>query len=1463
MDLDKNALLIGDGALLVECAKGALARGLRIVAVATSSPIARDWAAGHGIPVAAHPAELPALLAGEHVDFLFSVVSLWMLPPEVLALPQRCAVNFHDGPLPADAGVHAPVWALWRGAGRHGVTWHLMTAGADRGDIVARREFGLGPDETSLDLNLRCFDAGLELFGPMLDGLIAGTSRAVPQDFTGRTYHGRWERPVLVYDRSWSAKQLVRAVRATRFGAHPNTFGLVQMQFAGRIRPVRDAAITGIWSTRPAGSVVELDDDGLTLATTTMDVRLTMTTVGLALDDRADEVSSERAATLMTGYVRALRGESAWVSRLADLHPAALPARDEAGGFSPAPRWMVPGDREALLAAVLAFCARVTGQTALDVGLRGYVQAGEVLAATVPIRVPELAGSFATFSARVRGGLRELEERGGFLPDIFDRYPQLIQRELPIVVDLTPGAASTATKSGPAVRITAEGCWWPQRWLADSFDAFAADLAAGVSPDAADLLSPHDRRLLDDLNATDTDVPLHRRADELFADRAASRPAAVAVRSAGEIMTYADLDHRVNQLAGCLAGCGVGPGSVVGVLLPRGSDLVAALLAVMRSGATYVPLDPLYPADRITDALADSGAALLVTHRALRVGDTPVLCLDEPLPPGHPPTGRAGDLAYVIYTSGSTGRPKGVRVTHRGLTNLLCAMARVPGFTSADTLLAVTTVCFDIAALELFLPLITGGCLEIAPAQVAADGPALRDLIEQARPTVLQATPATWRMLVAADCRADDLRAWSGGEALPGDLAVELLGRHGELWNLYGPTETTIWSTVDQVTAEVPVAIGRPIANTSCHILDEQLRPVPVGVPGELCLGGAGVADGYHRRPELTADRFRDTPYGRLYRTGDRVRLDHDGRLRYLERLDQQIKLHGYRIEPGEIEAALRAHPGVRDAAVVLRGQRLLGYLQPTGERPAEADIRRALKARLPEYMLPSALIWLDALPLTLNGKIDRKALPEPSCSSEPTVDGVLATILRHATDLLGQPIRPDTRLADAGLDSLAALELGRRISASLGLDLAPTVALAHPTPADLAAHIEGTDTGPIDLTAEVQLPTDITPAGPRAVFLTGATGFVGAFLLHALLERTDAVVHCLVRATDEHAGHKRLRAVWERYRLAHPAFDDRIRIVTGDLRRPLLGLTEPAFDELAATVDAIYHAGAQVNAVHTYPALRAANVDGTTHILRMATRHHPKPVHHVSTNEVFAHDPTNPAPRNPTDPTGPPALLHGGYAQTKWAAEALVRLAHDRGLPTLVYRLPRILGDREHGACQSDDLLWRVIKGSIQARTAPAVDAGFDAVPVDHAVAAIVDLSLTTVPDGRAFHLTNPQRLSFTAIINHLRDLGYQLTELPLTDWTATIHADPTNAAAAVCDVFAHHIAGDWSTLTLTPSGPPSPPITPEHLTRHIHYFTDTGYLPAPPVTAGPGSLNSVDEPSFPCATGNGTVMSVPNPAH
>jgi amino acid adenylation domain-containing protein len=677
------------------------------------------------------------------------------------------------------------------------------------------------------------------------------------------------------------------------------------------------------------------------------------------------------------------------------------------------------------------------------------------------------------------------------------------------------------------------------------------------------LLSKTERqKLLVEWNQTQTDYPRDLCIHEIIQEQVKRTPKAIAVQFGDKSLTYQELDERADKLAEILVSQGVKPGTLAGIFVNRSIEMLVGLLGVLKAGGAYLPLDPFFPSDRVVFMVEDSDTGIILTQTdllsELPENNAEIICLDalEKLPELNrdPESAKPDDLAYIIYTSGSTGKPKGVQIHHGAVVNFLCSMQESLEMTADDTLLAVTTLSFDIAVLELLLPLTVGAKVVIAGSDIAADGAMLADALQETNATFMQATPTSWRLLLEAGWQGkDNLKILSGGEALPTDLSERLLKRGAQLWNLYGPTETTIWSTMHRVASNNDqgisntVPIGKPIANTQIYILDTNLQPAPIGVIGDLYIGGEGVSQGYLNRPELTSERFIPNPFetaSTIYKTGDVARYLPDGNIEFFGRSDQQVKVRGFRIETGEVEVALTAHPSVQQAVVVAWRERsseasLVAYVVATeGKEEADpAQLREFLQQKLPDYMLPSIYVHLDSLPLTPNGKVDRKSLPEPS-QTRPSLKAPyvaprtpmeleLAEICAQVLELENQngevAVGVHDNFFDLGGHSLLGTRLVFLLREKYGLEAAqlPLRALfEQPTVANLARIIDAALKGGGDvaytsrgkfiqngqlsldaLNMEAQLDPGITAGEmvyepveePKHILLTGATGFVGA----------------------------------------------------------------------------------------------------------------------------------------------------------------------------------------------------------------------------------------------------------------------------------------------------------------------------------------------------------------------------------
>jgi len=616
-------------------------------------------------------------------------------------------------------------------------------------------------------------------------------------------------------------------------------------------------------------------------------------------------------------------------------------------------------------------------------------------------------------------------------------------------------------------------------------EAFARDPNAKIS--RVDFLSQFEKGLLSERSAcAQANFPAHLRMHELFEAQVKRSPHAVAVGFEGEQLTYQELNKRANQLARQLCSLGIRSETPVGVYMERSVEMVVALLGILKAGGAYVPLDPDYPAQRVAMMIEDSASPMILTQERLRRGipknNARLVRIDQDWPDiarqseeNLNTVGASDDLAYVIFTSGSTGRPKGVEIMHKALVNFLVSMAKEPGIESSDIMLSVTPLAFDISALEIFLPLTVGARVILLPREIVVDGRLLKESLDASSATVMQATPMTWRMLIEAGWQGKSgLKILCGGEALPQDLAQALLARGAVAFNMYGPTETTIWSTLWKVASgSGPMVIGHPIANTTVHVLDADLRPLPLGIEGDLYIGGVGLARGYRGNPELTREKFIRDPFSdeasaRLFKTGDRARYLSDGSIEYLGRNDFQVKLRGYRVELGEIESVLAEHLAVGQCVVVANedstGQKqLVAYVVPVENRKvAQEELHRYLKVRLPSYMVPGSFMVLNALPLTPNGKVDRNALPLPTPQPKDAGDNALPRnpleleLVKIWQELLEvTPVGIRDNFFDLGGHSLLAIRLIAQIENLTGKNVPAATLFRAPTIEQLSAILQ------------------------------------------------------------------------------------------------------------------------------------------------------------------------------------------------------------------------------------------------------------------------------------------------------------------------------------------------------------------------------------------------------------------------
>ncbi|MFI6996575.1 amino acid adenylation domain-containing protein [Nocardia sp. NPDC050175] len=1004
--------------------------------------------------------------------------------------------------------------------------------------------------------------------------------------------------------------------------------------------------------------------------------------------------------------------------------------------------------------------------------------------------------------------------------------------------------------------------------------------------DDLDWTSDAEQRAIAELCARRTDAPelgTELTAD-LFAATTATASADPAITVDGTATTYAELARRADAVAAILVDRGVRDGQPVAVLMRPGLDLIATVIGILRAGGSYVTLDADQPWERLNFTLNDCGATILV--RAPEIDIT-----EASLPSGLEvidATEIAGteatfeeqrktpeDTAYIVYTSGSTGRPKGVRMPEITLANLVHNQALLTSDRRMRTLQYMPPA-FDVFAIEVFGTLCNGGTLVIPPAQARTDFEALAALLAEERVERAYLPYVTLRELAAvlrsSTVELPDLReVYVTGERLviTGDVrAMFRRNPDARLINAYGPSEAHLCSwdelPADPDTWPTIPSIGRVVAGVDAYVLDADstgaARLAPFGVEGELCVAGPVVSPGYIGLPDKTREAMVPDPFvaGQLmYRTGDVVVLAPDGRLHYRGRKDDQVKIRGYRVEPGEVEAALEREFTVDAAAVIVvsdGGDRALhAFVQSDAEPPT--DWRTRLAAVLPAYMIPRQVTRIDTIPVTPNGKTDRRALadlpieattPDAVANSDVAWTDSETTMAELWNEVLGRrPATPEDDFFVLGGHSLLAARLHRLVKQRFHTDVALSTLLSTPTPRGMTKSLADRFAAAApDLSTDARL-HDLVVGERRepvngTVFLTGATGFLGSHLLDELL-RTGHRVHCLVRADSLADGRDRLRRTFRKFAL-DPSGLDEVGVCLGNLDQPRFGLgTE--YDALAREVTDVYHAAAHINFVVPYHTVKRTNVDGLRNLLDFCGINR-TPLRLISTLGVFPPDSTSGQVGEDTVP-GDPASLGIGYSQSKWVAEQLAFRAREAGLPVTVHRVGRIAGHRRTGACRHDDFFWLQMKGFALLGCYPddIVDTpAIDLLPVDYVARAIIRLS-EDKRDNENWHLYHPDGLAWPTIIEAIRAEGYATDSTSGSEWMAALERETAEndderrglgplvplMREGVMRLGAHSFDNEKSRRALADVGCPYPQADPGWIHRMFEYFRAVGAIAQP----------------------------------
>ncbi|GAB3902636.1 hypothetical protein GCM10028803_29660 [Larkinella knui] len=1148
-----SCFIIGKDTLLIECATILRQNDFQLKGILSDDPAVRRYCEESGIRYLDSGRPLEPVLEPENFDFLFSITNDLILPESVLRLPRRGAINYHDGPLPAYAGVHATFWSLVNQEKTHGVTWHRIDAGIDTGAILKQRRFPIDSDETSIRINIKCYSAAVASFRELVADLTSGSPVGQPQDRAQRSYFGRQKRPDTFIDFQKSAAETTRLFRALDFGFHPNPFGYLKIRFGGDFLLIKDLSdLDATAESGTPGTIMALEASVLRISTahgslviraltTLANESVSIGELGQRYDLAEGQVLPPPDAGFRQHYhqadVKSVRHQAFWREQIRGFSPTALPLvspRTVEKSRKPAVEFLeidlssvgIPAfdaveslveKTDRLLTAFLITVARFSNQPAVGVGYCSAVSArmaaetAGLLADCLPFTVGfDWESGFEKAVAEFRRKREILDENLTFARDWMAGQPALqptaqVLREhgFPIVIQRSADENSPATYSKTLTLVVSDAgsCRLaydsavcdasPVKELVNRWLIVLENLENDPSQPlkTVSTLTPDERqRMLVDWNATAVPYPRDQTISELVEEQVRQRPQAIALRCGSVSLTYEQVNQRANQLARYLQRQGVKPDSLVGLCAERSPEMIIHLLAILKAGAAYVPLDPSYPAGRLAELSNQTNLQFILTteewlDRFPTEGRTCLLSDQEPAPwasenrDNTNTVSRADHLAYVLFTSGSTGQPKRVAIPHRGVVRLVKG-ANYIRLDESTVMLGLAPLAFDASTLEIWGCLANGGQLVL----LTDTHPGLEEIKQTIQTHSVNTaffTTALFNVLV--DSGIEHLHSLTqlvtGGEAASAEHMRRARRQvpHCTLINGYGPTESTTFasfhtlSAADLAASSVP--IGKPVSNTQLYLVDSFLNPVPVGIPGELLIGGDGLAREYLFQPELTSQKFIPDPYApepgrRLYRTGDLARYGSDGTLEFLGRLDDQVKIRGFRIEPGEIEHVLCLHPTVAEAVVVVAeptpgNKALAAYLV---SRPdvtiVPEELRAFLQTKLPRHLIPAAFVPLDALPLTANGKLDKKKLP-PAFRQNHTPGGEARTPTETAllplwtAVLNNQPSSCEDNFFEIGGSSILAMQLTARIHRHFNRLLTLKDLFDHPTVRQLSAFMD------------------------------------------------------------------------------------------------------------------------------------------------------------------------------------------------------------------------------------------------------------------------------------------------------------------------------------------------------------------------------------------------------------------------
>ena len=1504
-----SCYLIGEDHLILECARILIENNFKIFGIISNFSPVVEWALKNNILNFSADKNLDSVL-NKRFDYLISAVNSKILTRDILALARKMNINFHNAPLPMYAGVHAISWAILNDEKQYGITWHEMTSKIDGGDILEQSFFPINEEETALSLSIKCYEKAISAFETLVQRIQNGSIQKTPQNLSMRSYYDLQKKPKGMGLIQWnnSAQDIQRICRAFSLGHYSdNTFVSAKFILDNQLIIVTKPPSIGEKSTAPSGTIKKHTPNALQISTGSNDLIFSnlyyinqKNTQDSAWIHSRPYVArhTEIEAYDNLGFINS-HNERFWVKEINEFIPEPIPFQPilkesisssykkicsyslELSVFEGCNSILEHNIDNIIFTILMIYISKVASSNNISVKLKNQSANTSsflsklLFSEYVPFNIVlDDQKDFVDSINLISKKLHCLSKKGAFEYDVFFRYPNisnnfLNQESIAILFNNKGHDNLKNLNENISVIINKEKktiAWYLDNDLIGKnknlyqtiklfpgrIDALISSISSNINRKLSELaiLSVNEKNwILNNFRLDTSDYPRNKSVIELFEEVVQSNPNKIAISDAHISLAYSKLNNFSNYLSDYLVSSGLGPGKYAAICANNEISTVICMIAVLKTGAAYIPINNNYPVEHIKNILQDANPLLFLTnqitdskmHKYCDELNVKIIIYDDYLKKytlkalknqNHSAT--PDSLAYVIYTSGTTGKPKGVMVNNRAIIRLVRNTNYIQ-IKKTDAIAQAASIGFDAATFEIWGALLNGSKLVVIPSTILLNINKFSRILDKEKINILWLTSPLFNQyaFIKKSLFKNIKYLLVGGDILNPEMIFGVLEHQGghpkNIINGYGPTENTTFTTTYKVTRRSKglksIPIGKGISNTSIYVLDKALDLVPIGVSGELYTGGDGLALGYLNNASLTEKKFILNPIPiykneRIYKTGDIVRWMPDGNIDYIGREDNQIKINGFRIETEGIQNNILQHNRVKQCFVTLleddkKIKVLIAYLVCKGVLTPES-IQKYLSKRLPSYMIPKAFIFVKSLPLTVNGKIDKHKLPIPIISRNHSNLVPPKTQTQQKIKTLWEEIFAHDQIGitdnffNVGGHSLLLTHLVIKLKDIFEFDLPVHKFLENPTIEALETLILNKDIRSMgsnnsliydDLNQNITIPLQMQGGEPyvfKNVFLTGCTGFLGAHILSDLCQQsTVEKVYCLVRSENMKRAKESVIKTIEKYCLK--VNKAKIYPVVGDLSLKNLGLSQNEFIKLSKNIDLIIHNGAKVNHIMNYETLRATNVSATNTLINLASASKIKPIHFVSTlSAACNHLKNNKIKETLIELDANEGYPRDGYSQTKWVSELLLSKAQKLGLPIKIYRPGWIVGHSQSGIMAAENNhLYSLIKGCIQLKFAPMWDMVVNLMPVDIVSGFIVSTSLFD-RDNTIFNLIHTSyNLKWENLFNYLKyGRNYNIELIPDKLWSKSYLQKITyeNALYPIYSLYVNNDSSEWT---------------------------------------------------------------------